>query len=304
MRDQFCETLVSISDEPSFCFLTGDLGFAALEPLAERMAERFINAGVSEQNMLTVAAALAKQDMECWAYSIAPFCYARGFEQIRNDIAFHNLPVRIVGNGGGYAYGVMGSTHHAIEDYGILGTLPNIRSYVPVFKRDIPDIIKQIKKYPGPTYLRLGKDQAPKDFNIPLYNPWRQLIKGKGPVVVVIGPIASIYIDSFNQMNEDIRPNMWVLSELPVVDSSFPKQLIKQIKESNNLLIIEEHIANGGAGHQIVFAITEKHRIFPRIFHSCATSQIFDKYGSQEYLRRKSGLDVDSINKVLQNISK
>ena len=87
------------------------------------MGSRFINAGVSEQNMVSVAAGLARSGLRPWTYSIAPFLYARPFEQIRNDVCFHHLPVILVGNGGGYGYGVMGSSHHALEDYGCLLTL-------------------------------------------------------------------------------------------------------------------------------------------------------------------------------------
>ncbi len=101
MRQQLCDALVARSIKPDMVFLTGDLGFMALEPLRESLGERFINAGVAEQNMVSVAAALAREGMEPWVYSIAPFCYARPFEQIRNDITFHKLPVKLIGNGGG-----------------------------------------------------------------------------------------------------------------------------------------------------------------------------------------------------------
>src|SRR6201992_1043924 len=134
MRKQLCDALVSRSAEQKhMVFLTGALGFNALEPLKEAMGERFINAGVAEQNMVTVAAALAAQDLEVWVYSIAPFMYARPFEQIRNDICFHHLPVKLIGNGGGAGYGVMGPTHHAIDDYGALLTLPGMSAFVPIF---------------------------------------------------------------------------------------------------------------------------------------------------------------------------
>ena len=96
------------------------------------MGERFINAGVAEQNMVSVAAGLAKAGLRPWVYSIAPFLYARAFEQIRNDVCLHGMPVILVGNGGGYGYGVMGSTHHAIEDYGVLLSL---RAYAFIFRR-------------------------------------------------------------------------------------------------------------------------------------------------------------------------
>src|SRR5580698_8612554 len=116
MRQEFCQTLIEFSGRPEFVFLTGDLGFMALEPLREAMGERFINCGVAEQNMVGMAAGVARAGESVWVYSIAPFLYARAFEQIRNDVCFHDLPVRLVGNGGGYHYGVMGPTHWALED--------------------------------------------------------------------------------------------------------------------------------------------------------------------------------------------
>src|SRR5580704_6871872 len=119
MRNVFCSALIECASNPEFVFLTGDLGFQALEPLREKMGERFLNVGVAEQNMVSVAAGLAKGGFRPWVYSIAPFLYARAFEQIRNDVCLHRMPVTLVGNGGGYGYGVMGSTHHAIEDYGV-----------------------------------------------------------------------------------------------------------------------------------------------------------------------------------------
>src|SRR3954447_24215130 len=137
MRDVFCKALVQMSAREDFVFLTGDLGYRALEPLREAMGKRFINAGVAEQNMVTVAAGLAREGLRPWVYSIAPFLYARPFEQIRNDVCLHRLPVALVGNGGGYAYGVMGATHHALEDYGALLGLPGLRAYVPAFDADL-----------------------------------------------------------------------------------------------------------------------------------------------------------------------
>src|ERR1700719_1780713 len=161
MRNAFCDTLIELAADPAFVFLTGDLGFQALEPLRQKMGERFINAGVAEQNMVSVAAGLAKGGMRPWVYSIAPFLYARAFEQIRNDVCLHGMPVILVGNGGGYGYGVMGSTHHAIEDYGVLLSLPNIRIYLPAFDSDVREVIQYLMEADHPAYLRLGLSEQP-----------------------------------------------------------------------------------------------------------------------------------------------
>ena len=97
MRNAFCQALVEAASRPDFVFLTGDLGYKALEPLREAMGPRFINAGVAEQNMVSVAAGLARSGLRPWVYSIAPFVYARPFEQIRNDVCLHKLAGRAGG---------------------------------------------------------------------------------------------------------------------------------------------------------------------------------------------------------------
>jgi transketolase len=124
--------------------------------------------------MITVGAAMAAQDMEVWIYSIAPFLYARPFEQIRNDICFHHLPVKLIGNGGGYGYGVMGPTHHAIEDYGALLTLPGMTVFVPTFDEDVDAIVGLAASDDGPIYLRMGRGSRLRDGRPP-FQPWREL---------------------------------------------------------------------------------------------------------------------------------
>src|SRR5260370_35583672 len=93
MRKAFCQALLEAASRVEFVFLTGDLGFRALEPLREALGSRFINAGVAEQNMVSVAAGLARSGLRPWVYSIAPLVYARPSEQIRNDGGLHRLPV-------------------------------------------------------------------------------------------------------------------------------------------------------------------------------------------------------------------
>ncbi len=174
---------------PEFVFLTGDLGFMALEPLREAAGERFINAGVAEQNMVSVAAGLARAGLRPWVYSIAPFLYARPFEQIRNDVCLHRLPVVLVGNGGGYGYGVMGATHHALEDYGALLCLPQpARLRAGVRRRRRAPSMTRMDAWAGPAYLRLGRAEKPADLALPPYAPWRRLLAGGGPVMVIVGP--------------------------------------------------------------------------------------------------------------------
>jgi len=295
MRKQLCEALVTRASNPNMIFLTGDLGFMALEPLQLSMGERFINAGVAEQNMITVAAALAKQSFQVWVYSIAPFCYARPFEQIRNDITFHHLPVKLIGNGGGYSYGVMGPTHHAIEDYGVLLTLPHMKVYAPIFDEDMEQVISSAAASLDPVYIRMGRGEQSKEYDVPEYSPWRQLTNGLGPVVIVVGPLAGLYIEAFHQITHQHRPKLWAIAELPLSKNPIPHELLKQISTSSGICIAEEHVAQGGFGAQFALLMFQRGLSIRRFEHLYATQHHFDRYGSQKYLRIKSSLDVSSM---------
>jgi transketolase len=280
-------------------FLTGDLGFMALEPLQTAMGSRFINAGVAEQNMVSVAAGLSHQGFDVWAYSIAPFCYARPFEQIRNDVTFHKLPVRLVGNGGGYGYGVMGPTHHAIEDYGVMLCLPNMSAYIPVFDEDLAAVVARAGASEGATYLRLGRGEKPKGYAVPAYAPWRQLTQGGGPVVIAVGPLAGSYIETFEVLPSGDRPNLWAVSELPIEYSAIPQQLWEQIVQSGELCVAEEHVRRSGAGSELALHLVDHGVALRRFIHLYARAHHFERYGSQTFLRRESGLDADALLAVL-----
>lgn len=300
MRKQLCDALLKRCSNSEMVFLTGDLGFMALEPLQSAMGDRFINAGIAEQNMVSVAAALANQNFEVWVYSIAPFIYARPFEQIRNDIAFHNLSVKLIGNGGGYAYGVMGPTHHAIEDYGILLTLPNMSVFVPVFDEDMEEVVIRAGAKAGPSYIRMGKGEQPKHYKVPRYAPWRQLTFGQGAIVVAVGPIASTYISSFEELPQEKRPNLWAVTELPIRHLEIPVELLNQLKSSKTLCVVEEHVAHGSFASDFLIYLARQKIQINNFIHLCAQAHHFERYGSQSYLRKESKLAPKSVLEVLE----
>ena len=301
MRKQLCDSLVARSVNTDMVFLTGDLGFMALEPLQQAMKTRFINAGVAEQNMVSVAAAMAREGWEAWVYSIAPFCYARPFEQIRNDVSFHNLPVKLIGNGGGYGYGVMGPTHHAIEDYGVILTLPNMRVFIPAFDEDVDAVLARAGDARNPSYLRLGRGEIPLGFEVPEYAPWRQLTAGGGMVVIVAGPLAGTYINSFQRLQEEMRPNLWIVTELPLELNPLPSALIKQLSSAQGLCVVEEHVRRGGLGSELALLLmANRKKIEVGAFHHLyARAHHYSRYGSQNFLRAQSGIDVNSVLAVV-----
>jgi transketolase len=295
MRNEFCQSMIdAATNDQSLVFLTGDLGFKALEPLRDRIGRRFINAGVAEQNMVSVAAGLARAAMRPWAYSIAPFIFARPFEQIRNDICLHELPVRLVGNGGGYGYGVMGATHHALEDYGTMLSLQGMHAFIPAFGPDVNDIVRKLVFFDRPAYLRLGLAEEPKDLTLPAYAPWRKIVPGKGSATVLgIGPVISKLIASVRGFDAAMRPSVWVLTELPF--DHVPLEFVADVKRSGHLIVIEEHVARGGAGQLIAHALLAAGKAPRRFSHRCAEGYVSGRYGSQAFHRKECGLDAESI---------
>jgi transketolase len=296
MRQPFADALLKYLSPARCVFLTGDLGFMALEGVRDALQSRFINAGVAEQNMISVAAGLARTGLSAWVYSIAPFCYARPFEQIRNDVCLHSLPVRLVGNGGGYGYGVMGSTHHALEDYGILLTLQGMRVFVPAFDSDLDPIIAKMEKdREHPAYLRLGRSEVPAGYTPPAYAPWRRLLRGQGPVVIAVGPLAGNILKPLLELDEALRPDLWVVTELPLNAGEIPAELIASLRSSAGLWVVEEHVAQGSFGHMIAAWALEESLPIRDFRHFAAKGYPSRRYGSQAFHRKESGIDGEAI---------
>lgn len=293
MRDAFCRALVAEAGRGEFVFLTGDLGFKALEPLRDALGARFVNAGVAEQNMVGVAAGLARAGLRPWTYSIAPFQYARPFEQIRNDVCLHNLPVVLVGNGGGYGYGVMGATHHALEDYGALLTLPHIRVYAPAFDADVGALAKRLFGADHPAYLRLGLGELPAGESAPAYSAWRKLLDGGAGVVAAVGPLAGGVWAAARELAPAARPAVWAVCELPVSD--VPAEFLNDVSRTGRLLAAEEHAAVGGFGQQLAAHLLARGAAPGRFAHAHALGYPSGRYGSQKFHRRECGLDAPAL---------
>jgi len=128
------------------------------------------------------------------------FCYATPFEQIRNDVCLHHLPVHLVGNGGGYGYGVMGSTHHAIEDYGVLLALQGMKAFVPAFDADLDEIIPRMQQWDGSVLLTTGTRRTAFGLRLARVSTMAPPHNGEGPVIVVAGPLAGSILNAVRDL--------------------------------------------------------------------------------------------------------
>ena len=179
MRNAFADEVLNLAEEDdNLVVLSADTGNRLFDEFKNRFPTRFINCGIAEANMTGVASGLCMSGMRPITYTIAAFNTFRCLEQIRVDICYHNLPVIIVGVGAGLSYAGLGSTHHAVEDIGILRSIPNLDIVSPADSLELKSILYDVIKRKKPTYFRIGKKG---EKNIYKYPPKTKV--GKGNII-------------------------------------------------------------------------------------------------------------------------
>ena len=303
MRKEFAQaiTAMAVSNE-RIVFLTGDLGFMALEGVKEAMGERFINAGVAEQNMAAMAASLAYEGFIPFIYSISPFITLRPYEQIRNDICLHNLPVKIIANGGGYGYGIMGSTHHNIEDIGAMRILPNMKVFVPFTGDDVQSALQEMVLDKSPNYLRLNL--ASVQPAIASFAQWRKIKPAAGKakaVVIATGTVA----DNLFTLPGDLLNSLevWLVSKFPV--TTIPAELLALIKETRHVITLEEHQGQCGMHETLASLLLKQLGVAIQYDTLFASGYPSGGYGSQQWHQEENDLAGKNLeNRITEFISK
>ena len=298
MRKEFAAKIGQLFEsDDKLVFLTGDLGYNALEEIQSKYSDRFINAGVAEQNMVGLASGLAYEGHPSFVYSIAPFAVYRTLEQIRLDVCIHNHAVCIVGNGGGYGYGIMGATHHANEDLACLSPLPNMICWVPAFSEDVEYCLDQIVTRKGPAYLRLGLGVSyPQLIKIGLINQVVKSTKKPRLTIITQGPVVKNAIKALAGI-EDV--DLFSMLTLPIFDLT--PALKNSIESTQNVLVIEEHTERGGLAEHLLMRLTREKLRLNQFEAFNAKGYPSKTYGSQDFHWKESGLDVESIQNYLVN---
>jgi len=298
LRKEFAVTIekLALQDE-KIIFITGDLGYNAFEGLQLSLKDRFINAGVAEQNMVSVAAGLAYKGYKIFCYSIAPFIVYRCLEQFRNDVCLHNLPVCLVGNGGGYGYGIMGSIHHALEDLACISGMQNVKCWMPAFNGDVEKMLPNILNENRPAYLRLNNSK-PASVNQVWSSHFNAIAKSSKAkaTIIVLGSLVNNTLDALRDKNMEGRFDVFTVISLPMIISQDVK---KSIAESKNVVVIEEHISVGGIAQQLAVRLLEQEIKVDNFVSLHAQGYPGGLYGDQAFHQKQSGLDPDNIKNVL-----
>lgn len=291
MRREFIEGLVELAESDERVFLlTADLGFGAIEPFAEAFPDRFMNIGVAEQTMISVASGLAREGFRPYCYSIAAFAVARTWEFLRNGPVAHKLSVGLIGIGPGFDYGVDGHTHHALEDVGLMRLLPESGIICPSDAPSAKRYAKQGLKSGGLTYFRLARSGP--DCHLPVLGEESAALSGGACAVVALGDLWQKAIDICDAASAlGSRCDAYVVEELGSDESEAKLRALASYK---SVVVVEGHLTRGG----LASAVSEQlgrigwgGRILPVGVFGLPTGQL----GSAEYLWQQQTMDLDDI---------
>jgi transketolase len=305
MRDAFIRALTAAArDDARVVFLTADLGYKLFDDFAARYPGRFYNMGVSEANMVSVAAGLALTGWRPVTYSIVPFATVRCLEQIRNDVCNMELPVLVVGVGGGYAYGVNGATHHGVDDVAVMRAQPGMTVLAPCDPAETAAAVHAALCLPGPSYLRLGRNKEP-DLTagadpFELGRP-RVLRQGRDITLLACGPVAAEALQAAKLLVGWRGHDPWVLS----VHTVKPIHgLVDWVEQHNprHVFVIEEHGPCGGLAEALAAELADR-AIRPLLTRLAAPDRFFHEVGAQGFLRRAAGLDAEALaDKIVRRL--
>jgi transketolase len=306
MRTAFIEELCVLAEQDERIWLVcGDLGYSVLEAFSSRFPKRYLNAGVAEQNMTGIAAGLALAGKTVFTYSIANFPVMRCLEQIRNDVCYHDLNVKIVSVGGGLAYGSHGYTHHGVEDLAVMSVMPNMTVVAPGDPVEARAATTALAGARGPAYLRLGKAGEPvlhpQEIGFQLGRAI-QVQEGSDLTLISTGGMLGTAIKA--AQNLGLKGCSVRLLSMPTLVPLDVEAIRRAAVETRGILTIEEH-GRGGLGTmtaEVLAGMQAGGAFFPVRLGAVPVKVA----GSQTQLREAQGLSVEGITaaaeKMLQRI--
>ena len=296
MRTAFIDTLLEMAAEDErIVLLTADLGWNVVERFAREFPERFLNLGVAEANMAGVATGLALEGHVPFLYSIATFASMRCYEQVRNGPLLHRLPIRVVGIGGGYAYGHAGPTHYGLEDLALARTQPGMTVLAPADPLQTRQVVRATATLEGPAYLRIGKGGNPEvpglNGRFALGRP--EVVRpGHQILLLVCGSIAHEALAAAVRLqSERVSAAVAVMAHLPFAPT---RELLSLLAEFAAVVTVEEGFATGGLGSLVAEAIARE-GLKTRLATRGVCRSFEAASGSEAYMRRQNGVDAASV---------
>jgi len=293
MREAFSNALVRLAlADSKILLLTGDHGYSLFDEFRKSCPDQYINAGIAEQNMVGMAAGLARVGFRPFVYGLAAFIPIRTVEQIKLDIAHDELPVVLLGDGAGLVYSHLGTSHQATEDIACTRAIPQLQVLSPADRFEMTAAMDYAYATIGPVYLRMGKADLGDVHAGPINSlqPGRLLKVRDGradrPGLIATGSMLRDALD----IAKNLDLMLWSAPMLKPLDVD---DVCVAAQASNGLVTLEEHSVLGGLGGA-VSEITSEHQPI-RVLRIGVPDRFSEHCGTHAYLLREHGLDVDSV---------
>lgn len=303
MRTAYLDTLYDLASKDKRVYaLISDNGAIVYDKYRRDLASQYLNLGISEANMLGMAAGMASCGKIPFAYTIGAFLAYRAFEFIRNDICLQKQNVKIVGTGAGEVYSALGPTHHSTEDLGGLRTLPNLTILCPASPLEVKKATVAAYEYDGPVYLRLGTNREQEIYeNDYSFEIGKGVLLSDGEDITMIGT-GSILTEVIKAREilskEGISARVINIHTLKPID----KEIIrKAVSETRGIVTVEDHNIIGGLGSAVSEVIAESGKGIP--FARIGLKDRFSEgYGSYGDVRKQNHLCFDKIVSKCQEL--
>ena len=290
--------------DPRIVFIGSDLGPGTLDDFKAEMPERFFMEGVAEQNVIGMAAGLAMEGFIPYVNTIASFLTRRCYEQLAIDLCLHNLPVRLIGNGGGLVYAPLGPTHLAIEDIAIMRALPRMTVVAPSDAVQMKQFMVETPDWPGPVYIRLGKGgdpvvSRPEDgFEIGKAIALRPAAE---VALITTGVMVNRALAAADQLKADgIGCGVLNVHTIKPLDR---EAVLETAREARILLTLEEHTTTGGLGSAVLETLSDGLEQPWPVIRRLGIPDVFPgEYGSQDSMMESFGLQPPQIAETVHQI--
>jgi transketolase len=280
--------------DPRIIFIGSDLGVGTLKQFKQEMPERFFMEGVSEANMIGMAAGLALEGKIVYANTIATFLTRRCFEQVALDLCLHDVRVRLIGNGGGLVYAPLGPTHLAFEDIAIFRALPRMTILAPADAGEMRRMMPLTVEHPGPIYIT--DENVP--FEIGKAYPMRQ---GEDALIVSTGVMLKRALDAADLLAaEGVEASVL---HVPTVKPLDHAAILNYAARVPAIVTVEEHTVVGGLGSAVAEILAEANFSTPKRFKRIGIPDVFpDQYGSQDSLLARYDITAKNIFETIQQL--
>ncbi|HEY8906913.1 MAG TPA: transketolase C-terminal domain-containing protein [Rhodoferax sp.] len=300
MRAAFSDTLVRLAKaNPNVLLLTGDHGYALFDDFRRECPAQYINAGIAEQNMVGMAAGLARAGFRPFVYGLSAFIPVRVVEQIKLDVAHDQLPVILIGDGAGFVYSHLGTSHQSTEDIACTRAIPHLSVYSPADRFEIAACMALAYQTKGPVYLRMGKsDRGDVHAAAPQAKVGRLLEVKPGQS----GDVAFIATGSLVRTALDIAADAYpdaAVWSAPFIKPIDGQQVTAICAQSRAVVVLEEHSVLGGLGSIITEIACEFAPV--RILRVGVQDRFSHHCGTYEYLLQEHGLDRAAIEQQIRH---